>query len=144
MNEVDITFIGSLVLTLVIITIKTVEGGKCLQDAQRQCQTESAGLIEAQTKRSGVCGAYADYDTCIKTSITKLGCYLSPNEADLYEKDITNIYTEYPYKCTKTASGWIASYTARSGASGSLSVVTGSVSVLISFTNTMGFLCLLH
>lgn len=49
--------------------------------------------------------AYADYDSCIKASITKLGCRLAPNEADLYEIDITNIYTKYPYGCTKTESG---------------------------------------
>ncbi|XP_061178628.1 uncharacterized protein LOC133187282 [Saccostrea echinata] len=138
MIDVDISFIVLLILTTVIITIKTVEGGKCLQDAQRQCQTESAGLIEAQRQSTGVCSAYADYDSCIKTSISKLGCRLSPSEADLYEKDITNIYTEYPHGCTKTASGWIASYTARSAATGSVSAT------LLSFTITLGLICLLH
>lgn len=49
--------------------------------------------------------AYADYDSCIKTSINKLGCRLLPSEADLHETDITNVYTRPPYGCTKTDSG---------------------------------------
>ncbi|XP_078333906.1 uncharacterized protein LOC111129809 isoform X2 [Crassostrea virginica] len=92
---------------LCFLCIRTNEAAKCLQDAQRQCQDQSAGLIEAR-QGGEVCRAYADYDSCIKTSINKLGCRLLPSEADLHETDITNVYTRPPYGCTKTDSGWIA------------------------------------
>lgn len=109
---------------LCLITIKTCEAAKCLQDAQHRCQKESAGLIEAGQKQSGVCSAYADYESCIRTSIEKLGCRLLPSEAELHETDITNVYTNYPYGCTKTQNGWIASLTARSSAPRLLSLPT--------------------
>lgn len=106
---------------LCLITIETTKAAKCLQDAQRLCQKESAGLIDAGQKENEVCSAYADYEDCIRTSIGKLGCRLLPSEAELHETDITNVYTKDPYRCTKTQSGWIASLTARSSAPGLLS-----------------------
>lgn len=105
---------------LCFITIETIEAAKCLQDAQRLCQEESAGLIDAGRQQSGVCSAYADYEDCIRTSIEKLRCRLLPSEAELHETDITNVYTKYPYQCTKTQNGWIAALTARSSAPGLL------------------------
>lgn len=122
----------SVIGILCLITTETTEAAKCLQDAQRLCQKESAGLIDARQKQSGECSAYADYENCIRTSIGKLGCRLSPSEAELHETDITNVYTKYPYQCTKTQNGWIASLTARSSAPGLLSHPTLWLLLIIS------------
>uniref|UniRef100_A0A8W8N079 Uncharacterized protein n=1 Tax=Magallana gigas TaxID=29159 RepID=A0A8W8N079_MAGGI len=88
---------------LCFITIETIEAAKYAGRQQR-----------------GVCSAYADYEDCIRTSIGKLRCRLLPSEAELHETDITNVYTKYPYQCTKTQNGWIAALTARSSAPGLL------------------------
>lgn len=42
------------VIWMTILNI-LAEAAKCLQDAQRLCQKESAGLIDARQKQSGEC-----------------------------------------------------------------------------------------
>lgn len=52
-NDQNATFIRK--IPQFFLCIISVDAGKCLQDAQRLCLTQSAGLIQAVRERKAVC-----------------------------------------------------------------------------------------